>query len=91
MFYVVCMVFGVVKKLMLDVGIVIFEEFGIMGLVFFFIYVFGKFLNGFLFDYVNIGCFMLFLLLLLGVVLIFMGMNMVVFFFVLLWGLNGWF
>ncbi|EPC6136291.1 MFS transporter [Vibrio cholerae] len=91
MFYVVRMALGVVKKPMLDAGIVTLEELGIMGSAFFFTYAFGKFLNGFLSDYANIGRFMSFSLLLSGVASIFMGMNTVAFFFVLLWGLNGWF
>ncbi len=91
MFYVVRMALGVVKKPMLDAGIVTLEELGIMGSVFFFTYAFGKFLNGFLSDYANIGRFMSFSLLLSGVASIFMGMNTGAFFFVLLGGLNGWF
>lgn len=58
MFYVVRMALGVVKKPMLDAGIVTLEELGIMGSAFFFTYAFGKFLNGFLSDYANIGRFM---------------------------------
>lgn len=73
------------EKPMLDAGIVTLEELGIMGSAFFFTYAFGKFLNGFLSDYANIGRFMSFSLLLSGVASIFMGMNTVAFFFVLLW------
>ncbi|WP_217540591.1 MFS transporter [Vibrio metschnikovii] len=91
MFYVVRMALGVVKKPMLDAGIVTIEELGIMGSAFFFTYALGKFLNGFLSDYAHIGRFMSFSLLLSGIASIFMGMNTVAFFFVLLWGLNGWF
>jgi len=90
-FYVVRMSLGVVKKPMLDAGIVSIEELGIMGSAFFFTYAFGKFLNGFLSDYANIGRFMSVSLLLSGITAIFMGMNTTAFFFVLLWGLNGWF
>ncbi len=59
-FYVVRMSLGVVKKPMLDAGIVTIEELGIMGSAFFFTYAFGKFSNGFLSDYANIGRFMSF-------------------------------
>ncbi|EHI9299864.1 MFS transporter [Vibrio sp. IRLE0018] len=90
-FYVVRMSLGVVKKPMLDAGIVTIEELGIMGSAFFFTYAFGKFLNGFLSDYANIGRFMSCSLLVSGVLSVVMGMNTVGFFFVLLWGLNGWF
>ncbi|MBO0236987.1 MFS transporter, partial [Vibrio parahaemolyticus] len=75
MFYVVRMALGVVKKPMLDAGIVTLEELGIMGSAFFLTYAFGKFLNGFLSDYANIGRFMSFSLLLSGIGSIFMGMN----------------
>lgn len=53
-FYVVRMSLGVVKKPMLDAGIVSIEELGIMGSAFFFTYAIGKFSNGFLSDYANI-------------------------------------
>ncbi|OXE30285.1 MFS transporter, partial [Vibrio parahaemolyticus] len=49
------------------------------------------FSNGFLSDYANIGRFMSFSLLLSGITAVFMGLNTTAFFFVLLWGLNGWF
>ncbi|AQP37403.1 MFS transporter [Vibrio anguillarum] len=91
MFYVVRMSLGVVKKPMLDAGIVSIEELGIMGSAFFFTYAFGKFSNGFLSDYANIGRFMSFSLLLSGATAIFMGLNTTAFFFVLLWAVNGWF
>ncbi|EPG7893644.1 MFS transporter, partial [Proteus mirabilis] len=58
MFYVVRMALGVVKKPMLDAGIVTTAELGLMGSAFFFTYAFGKFSNGFLSDYANIGRFM---------------------------------
>ncbi|WP_045385173.1 MFS transporter [Vibrio rotiferianus] len=90
-FYVVRMSLGVVKKPMLDAGIVTIEELGVMGSAFFFTYAFGKFSNGFLSDYANIGRFMSFSLLLSGITAVSMGLNTTAFFFVLLWGLNGWF
>ncbi len=90
-FYVVRMSLGVVKKPMLDAGIVTIEELGIMGSAFFFTYAIGKFSNGFLSDYANIGRFMSFSLLLSGFTAIAMGLNTAGLFFVLIWGLNGWF
>jgi OPA family sugar phosphate sensor protein UhpC-like MFS transporter len=42
-FYVVRMSLGVVKKPMLDAGVVSIEELGIMGSAFFFTYAIGKF------------------------------------------------
>ncbi len=90
-FYVVRMSLGVVKKPMLDAGIVSIEELGIMGSAFFLTYAVGKFSNGFLSDYANIGRFMSFSLLLSGITAVVIGLNTAGFFFVLLWGLNGWF
>ncbi|MEJ2762784.1 MFS transporter [Photobacterium sp. MCCC 1A19761] len=90
-FYVVRMSLGVVKKPMLDAEIVTTAELGIMGSAFFFTYAIGKFSNGFLSDYANIGRFMSVSLLLSGLTAVAMGMNSAAFFFVLLWGLNGWF
>lgn len=91
MFYVVRMSLGVVKKPMLDAGIVTKAELGIMGSAFFFTYAIGKFSNGFLSDYAHIGRFMSFSLFFSGIAAVFMGMNTTAFFFVLLWAVNGWF
>ncbi|MDG3086837.1 MFS transporter [Vibrio hannami] len=90
-FYVVRMSLGVVKKPMLDAEIVSVAELGIMGSAFFFTYAFGKFSNGFLSDYANIGRFMSISLILSSITTIILGMNSVAFFFILLWGVNGWF
>ncbi|MGQ7245739.1 MFS transporter [Halomonas sp. V046] len=90
-FYVVRLSLGVVKKPMLDAGIVTLEELGLMGSAFYFTYAIGKFSNGVLSDYANIGRFMSFSLLMSGIAAIVMGFNTAAFFFVLLWGLNGWF
>ncbi|MDA1379044.1 hypothetical protein PCI56_03205 [Plesiomonas shigelloides subsp. oncorhynchi] len=48
----------------------------------------GKFSNGFLSDYANIGRFMSFSLLLSAITCILMGMNTATFFFVGLWALE---
>ncbi len=90
-FYVVRLSLGVVKKPMLDAEIVTLAELGIMGSAFFFTYAIGKFSNGLLSDYANIGRFMSISLLLSGITAIAMGMNTASAFFVILWALNGWF
>lgn len=90
-FYVVRLSLGVVKKPMLDAGVVTLEELGLIGSAFFFTYAFGKFLNGLLADYSNIGRFMSIALLLSGITAVIMGFNTTAFYFVLIWGLNGWF
>ena len=91
MFYVVRMSLNVVKKPMLDAGIVTLEELGVIGSAFLFTYAVGKFSNGFLSDYANIGRFMSVSLGLSSICTILMGMNTATFFLVLMWGLNGWF
>ncbi len=90
-FYLVRMSLGVVKKPMLDEGIVTLQELGLMGSAFFFTYAIGKFTNGFLSDYSNIGRFMSFALLLSSITAILMGLNTFGIMFVVLWGVNGWF
>ncbi|WP_237467842.1 MFS transporter [Vibrio stylophorae] len=90
-FYVVRMSLGVVKKPMLDAEIVTKTELGLMGSAFFFTYAIGKFSNGVMSDYANIGRFMSCSLICSGVTCALMGMNSASFFFILLWGLNGWF
>ncbi|MDT1011519.1 MFS transporter [Plesiomonas shigelloides] len=91
MFYVTRMSLNVVKKPMLDAGIVTVDELGVIGSGFLLTYAIGKFSNGFLSDYANIGRFMSFSLLLSAITCILMGMNTATFFFVGLWALNGWF
>ncbi len=61
------------KKPMLDADIVTKAELGIMGSAFFFTYAIGKFSNGFLSDYANIGRFMSFSLFLSGLTAISLG------------------
>ena len=90
-FYVVRMALGVVKKPMLDAGIVDKIELGLMGSAFFFTYAIGKFSNGVLSDYAHIGRFMSIALLCSGLTCSLIGFTSSSFFFVLLWAVNGWF
>ncbi|MCG9723283.1 MFS transporter [Shewanella sp. Isolate7] len=91
MFYVVRLSLNVAKKPMLDAGIVTLDELGIIGSAFFLTYAVGKFSNGFLSDYANIGRFMSVSLGLSAITCLLMGMNTATFFFILLWAMNGWF
>lgn len=91
MFYVARMSLNVAKKPMLDAGIVTLDELGIIGSAFFLTYAVGKFSNGFLSDYANIGRFMSVSLGLSAITCLLMGMNTATFFFILLWAMNGWF
>lgn len=90
-FYVVRGVLGVVKKPLLDAGVVTVEELGIMGSAFFATYAVGKFTNGFLSDYANIGRIMSISLILSSICCIILGFNVTALFFAILWGVNGWF
>ncbi|ENY72963.1 MFS transporter [Aeromonas diversa] len=91
MFYVTRMSINVAKKPMLDAGIVTVDELGVIGSAFLFTYAVGKFSNGFLSDYANIGRFMSVSLGLSAITCLLMGMNTATAFFVVLWALNGWF
>lgn len=91
MFYVVRMALAVVKKPMLDAGVVTLDELGLMGSAFFFTYAIGKFSNGLMSDYANIGRFMSVSLLLSAGASVLMGMTTAPLFFVILWAVNGWF
>lgn len=91
MFYVVRMSLNVAKKPMLDAGIVTLEELGVIGSAFFITYAVGKFSNGFLSDYANIGRFMSVALGLSSICTIFMGMSTATLLLIILWALNGWF
>ncbi len=83
--------FGVLKKPMLDEGVLSLETIGAMGAVMMIVYAVAKFLNGFLADYANIRRFMAFGLFASAVVNLCIGFNTVGFLFIVLWGLNGWF
>ena len=90
-FYVVRMALGVVKKPILDAGIMTKADLGLVGSAFFFTYAIGKFSNGVLSDYAHIGRFMSFALLCSGVTCMLMGLCTTSLLFMILWGLNGWF
>lgn len=83
--------FGLLKKPMLDEGVLTMGTIGAMGAAMMIVYAFAKFANGFLADYANIRRFMAFGLLASALVTFCMGFNTVGFLFVVLWGLNGWF
>lgn len=90
-FYIVRLTLSVAKKPMVDAGILDVTQLGIMGSVMFYVYAFGKFTNGFLSDRANIKRFMSTGLLASAIINLLIGFNTYFFFFVLLWGINGWF
>ena len=90
-FYIVRLTLSVAKKPMVDAGVLDVAELGIMGSVMFYVYAVGKFTNGFLSDRANIKRFMSTGLLVSAIVNLIIGLNHYFIFFVILWGINGWF
>ena len=90
-FYIVRLTLSVAKKPMVDAGVLDVTELGIMGSVMFYVYAVGKFTNGFLSDRVNIKRFMSTGLLVSAFINLIIGLNHYFVFFVILWGINGWF
>ncbi len=102
LYYICRMTLGVVKQPLIDGGVLTAGQLGIIGSAFYFVYAVGKFFNGFIADYCNIRRFMAVgigisaaLNLILGLLGLLQGplgfgsMLMLVF-FALLWGINGW-
>lgn len=90
LYYVCRLSISVVKKPLVDGGILTESELGIVGSALFFTYAVGKFVNGFLGDRVNIKRFMAMGLLISSAVNIILGLSHSFWIFVILWGINGW-
>jgi len=90
-FYTCRLSLSVAKKPMLDSGLVSTEDLGLIGSAMFFSYAFGKFANGFLADHANVRKLMSFGLLMSALLNLAFGAMPSATFFVVLWGLNGWF
>ena len=82
---------SVVKKPLIDDGIFTAQELGMIGSAIFYGYAFGKLVNGFLADHANIKRFFALGILLSACVNIAMGASALLWVWVALWGLNGWF
>jgi OPA family sugar phosphate sensor protein UhpC-like MFS transporter len=82
---------SVVKKPLIDGGIFSAEQLGIIGSAIFYAYAFGKLVNGFLADHANIKRFWAAGVLLSALINIAMGWRAVLWAWVVLWALNGWF
>jgi len=82
---------SVVKKPIIDGGIFTADQLGTIGASIFYAYAFGKLANGFLADHANIKRFLSFGVLISALINIFMGWSAVLWVWVILWGLNGWF
>jgi OPA family sugar phosphate sensor protein UhpC-like MFS transporter len=91
LFYACRVNFSVVKKPMLDAGILDTTQMGVIGAAMLAIYAVGKFLNGFMADHCNIQRFMSTGLLVSALVNLVLGSTTLFAVFAVLWGLNGWF
>lgn len=90
-YYVTRLNFSVVKKPLLDSGVIDAQQLGLMGSVFFITYAVGKFVNSFLCDRLNVKKFMSIGLFLSGLCTTFMGLSSTFSLLLILYGLNGWF
>lgn len=91
-FYYVCRLnFSVVKKPLLNSGVVDADQLGMMGSAFFITYAIGKFANSFLADRLNVKKFMSIGLFLSGLCTFFMGFTSAFSALLILYALNGWF
>lgn len=90
LYYVCRLSLSVVKKPLVDDGILTENELGIVGSALFFAYAVGKLTNGFLADRVNIKRFMAIGLLVSSLVNITLGFSHSFWLFAVLWGVNGW-
>lgn len=82
---------SVVKKPLIDGGIFTAEQLGLIGSAIFYAYAFGKLVNGFLADHANIRKFWATGVLLSALINISMGWSTLLWVWVVLWALNGWF
>lgn len=90
LYYVCRMSLNVVKKPLVDGGILTEQELGLVGSALFFTYAIGKLVNGFLGDRVNITRFMAVGLIISSLVNIILGFSHSFWVFAILWGVNGW-
>jgi len=82
---------SVVKKPLIDNGIFTAIDLGDIGSVLLYTYAFGKLTNGFLADHANIKRFFSFGVLISALINILMGRTELLWIWIVLWGLNGWF
>lgn len=90
-YYICRLSINVIKKPILDEGLLTESQLGIIGSALFFSYAIGKLVNGFLSDRVNIRRFMATGLFISAIVNLIMGFQSLFLLFAILWGINGWF
>jgi OPA family sugar phosphate sensor protein UhpC-like MFS transporter len=82
---------SVVKKPLIDAGIFSADQLGLIGSAIFYVYAFGKLVNGFLADHANMKRFWAAGVLISALINIAMGWSTLLWVWIVLWGLNGWF
>ena len=82
---------SVVKKPLLDSGIFTAGDLGDIGAALFYAYALGKLTNGFLADHANLKRFFAFGVLGSALLNLLMGRSELIWIWIILWGLNGWF
>lgn len=82
---------NVVKKPLIDSGIFSAMELGHIGSALLYAYAVGKLTNGFLADHANVKRFFAFGVLMSALINIAMGWSAILWVWIVLWGLNGWF
>ena len=82
---------SVVKKPLIDGGIFLADELGMIGSAIFYSYAFGKLVNGFLADHANMKRFLAFGVLVSALLNIAMGWSTGFWLWIVLWAVNGWF
>ena len=90
LYYVCRLSLNVIKKPIVDAGVLTESELGIIGSTLFFAYAIGKFTNGFIADHSNIKRFMSIGLLISAIANLIMGFTSTFLFFAICWGVNGW-
>jgi OPA family sugar phosphate sensor protein UhpC-like MFS transporter len=90
-YYICRLSINVIKKPIIDEGLLTETQLGIIGSALFFSYAAGKLVNGFISDHINIRRFMATGLLISAIVNLIFGSQSLSLIFIILWGINGWF
>lgn len=90
LYYVCRLSLNVIKKPIVDAGVLSETELGIIGSGLFITYAIGKFVNGFLADRSNVRRFMSIGLLITALINLILGFTTSFAVFVVLWAINGW-
>ncbi|MCX6174677.1 MAG: MFS transporter [Ignavibacteriales bacterium] len=90
-YYICRLSINVIKKPIIDEGLLTETQLGIIGSALFFSYAAGKLVNGFIADHINIRRFMAIGLFVSAIVNLILGFQSLFFIFIILWGINGWF